>query len=158
MGDANNLTAAVTSRLIDQTTGIERFRTTLGNLAYFQGRQVTPAGPPPDTYAQSFSNLIGDVYGSITDSWFVYTAGQYNPSFNQIERGQVGLQYNNKQNMIFNAAYRYRKDQYTGSCVPSSVGQNFITTNFGCLNLTDVSMRLPISRAGMRSGAGNTRC
>ncbi|MDD1651090.1 MAG: LPS assembly protein LptD [Methylococcaceae bacterium] len=144
VGDANNLTAAFTSRLIDQTTGIERFRSTLGNLAYFEGRQVTPAGPPPDTYAQSFSNLIGDIYGSITDHWSVYTAGQYNPSFNQIERGQVELQYNNKQNMIFNAAYRYRKDQYTGSCAPSFVGQNFITNNFGCLNLTDVSMRLPI--------------
>lgn len=144
VGDANNLTAALTSRLIDQTTGIERFRTTFGNLAYFEGRQVTPAGPPPDTYAQSFSNLIGDIYGSITDHWSVYTAGQYNPSFNQIERGQVELHYNNKQNMLFNAAYRYRKDQYTGNCAPEFVGQNFFTNSNGCLNLTDVSMRLPI--------------
>lgn len=144
VGDANDLTAAVTSRLIDQATGIERVRATVGNLVYFKDRRVTPAGPPPDTYQQSFSNIIGDVYGAITDNWSIYTAGQYNASLNQIERGQVGLQYNNKQNQILNIAYRYRKDQYINYCPPASAGQNFLTNNIGCLNLTDVSMRLPI--------------
>ena len=144
VGDTNNLTAAVTSRLIDSSTGIERVRATLGNLAYFNSRQVTPIGPPPDTYSQSFSNLIGDVYGGITDNWSVYSAGQYNPSLNQIERGQVGLQYNNRQNNILNLTYRYRKDQYTNTCIPANAPQTYYTNNFGCLNLTDVSMRLPI--------------
>jgi LPS-assembly protein len=144
VGDANDLTAAVTSRLIDQATGIERVRATVGNLVYFEDRQVTPVGPPPDTYRQSFSNIIGDLYGAVTENWSVYTAGQYNASFNQIERGQVGIQYNNRQNQILNLAYRYRKDQYINTCAPSSAGQNYFTNNFGCLNLTDVSMRLPI--------------
>lgn len=144
IGDANELTAAVTSRLIDQTTGIERLRATLGNQFYFQRREVTPVGLPPDTYAQTFSNIVGDVYGGITENWSVYTAGQYNPSLNSIERGQVGLQYNNRQNQLLNVAYRYRRNQYTDTCLPNDLGQNYYTNNFGCLNLTDVSMRLPI--------------
>jgi LPS-assembly protein len=144
VGDANDLTAAVTSRLIDHETGIERIRATLGNIAYFSNREVTPAGLAPDTYKQSFSNIVGDLYGAITDNWSVYTAGQYNPSFNQIDRGQVGLQYNNKQNHILNLAYRYRRNQYTNNCAPSWTGQNYYTNSSGCLDLTDVSMRLPI--------------
>ncbi len=152
IGDANDLTAAVTSRLIDQNTGIERLRATIGNLVYFQDRKVTAIGPIIDpktgytfpAYGQSFSNIIADVYGGISDNWSVYTAGQYNPSLNEIERGQVGLQYNNKQNQILNVAYRYRRNQLTDGCVPITSGQSYITNNYGCLNLTDVSMRLPI--------------
>lgn len=144
VGDANNLTAAVTSRLIDQTTGVERVRTTFGNLAYFQGRQVTAAGPPLDTYSQSFSNLIGDIYGSITDNWSIYTAGQYNPSLNVMARGQAGIQYNNKQNQLLNLVYRYRTQQGTDTCPPYDPLNPLLSTFSGCLNMTDVSMRLPI--------------
>lgn len=144
IGDTNSLTAAVTSRLIDHATGLERIRATFGNAAYFQGRQVTGVGEPLPIYAQTFSNLIGDLYGAITDTWSIYTAGEYNPSFNVIQRGQVGLQYNNKQNQILNVAYRYRINQYTYECVPSSASNNYLYNLDGCLNLTDVSMRLPI--------------
>ena len=143
VGDANDLTAAVTSRLIDHETGIERIRATLGNIAYFQDRQVTPAGLAPDTYQQSFSNIIGDFYGAITNDWSLYSAGQYNPSFNQIDRGQIGLQYNNKQNHILNLAYRYRRNQYTNNCTPTT-STSLYTNSSGCLNLTDVSLRLPL--------------
>lgn len=144
VGDANDLTAAVTSRLIDQTTGVERVRATLGNLAYFSNRSVTTIGPAPDTYSQSFSNIIGDLYTAITDDWSVYSAGQYNASLNRIQRGQVGIQYNNRQNQILNVAYRYRTNQNYDTCAPNQSTSSVFTNNDGCLNLTDVSMRLPI--------------
>lgn len=138
IGDTNELTAAMTTRLIDQSSGLERFRATFGNQAYFKDRQVTLAGAPPKTYQQSFSNLIGDVGSAITENWSVYSGGQYNAEFNQIERGQVGLQYNNRKNQILNLAYRYRRNQYfDGGC-------DINNPNNGCLNLTDASFRLPI--------------
>ena len=154
IGDANDLTAAITSRLIDQETGIERIRATVGNIAYFSPRNVTllgsASGNPIVTdvtgtnYDQSFSNIVSDIYTGITESWGLYTAGQYNPVSNRIYRGQFGIQYNNKKNQILNLAYRFRTNQNTGTCPASTAQNTFAAQNDGCLNLTDVSFRLPI--------------
>ena len=137
IGDTNQLTAAIINRMVDSETGQEKLRFTFGNQAYFQDRSVSLWGPPPPIYNQSFSNLIGDIYTTLTDNWSVYMAGQYNVGYSQVSRGQAGLQYNNRQNQILNLVYRYRLNQYNTPCDPSN-------PNNGCLNLTDVSFRLPI--------------
>ena len=138
IGDANDLTLALTTRLIDQQSGLERLRATLGNAAFFQNHEVTLLGPPPASYSEDFSNLIGDVYAGITEHWSLHTGGQYNPSRGQVDRGLVALQYNNQKNEILNLAYRYRRNQYTLKCLKGDPDN-------GCLDLTDVSLRLPIA-------------
>lgn len=147
MGDTNSLTAAVTTRFIDGEKGYDRFRATIGNIAYFDSRKVTTIGVTPNTYSQSFSNLVADVYGGLTEDWSLYTAGQYNASQNVLARGQVGLTYNNRQNQILNLIYRYRLNQTTNEeCVTSqnSIYYGPLSSFNDCLNLTDVSFRLPL--------------
>ncbi|HAZ41249.1 MAG TPA: LPS-assembly protein LptD [Methylococcaceae bacterium] len=146
IGDTNQMTAALTSRIIDGEKGYDRFRATIGNIAYFDNRQVTTIGTTPSTYAQSFSNLVGDVYAGITEDWSIYNAGQYNASQNVISRGQVGLTYNNRQNQILNMIYRYRLNQNTNTGCPTNAttSYSYLSTFSECLNLTDVSFRLPL--------------
>jgi LPS-assembly protein len=146
IGDTNQVTAAVTSRIIDAERGFDRLRATFGNIAYFDNRQVTTIGTVPTTYSQSFSNLVADLYTGITEDWSFYTAGQYNASQSVFSRGQVGLTYNNRQNQILNLVYRYRQNQATNGGCPTTntVDYNYLTTFSQCLNLTDVSFRLPV--------------
>ncbi len=41
VGDANQLTAALTTRLVDAKTGREKLKLSVGQIAYFQDRKVT---------------------------------------------------------------------------------------------------------------------
>ncbi|CAL1240593.1 LPS-assembly protein LptD [Candidatus Methylocalor cossyra] len=143
VGDANQLSLAMTTRLIDQASGRERLRASLGNALYFQDRQVTLIGPPLPSQLQSTSNLISEIYANLTDDWSLHIGGQYSPERSQIDRGLVSLQYNNRQNQLLNVAYRYRRDQYTLTCVKNATSLSLVTT--GCLDLADVSFRLPIA-------------
>jgi LPS-assembly protein len=49
VGDANQLTLAVTSRFIDNESGVERARLELGQIIYFEDREVTLPGGQPET-------------------------------------------------------------------------------------------------------------
>lgn len=146
VGDTNSITAAVTSRVIDAEKGFDRLRATIGNIAYFDNRQVTTIGAVPTSYSQGFSNLVGDIYTGITEDWSFYTAGQYNASQNVFARGQVGLTYNNRMNQILNLVYRYRLNQTTNTGCPTvnTPNYNYLATFSDCLDLTDVSFRLPL--------------
>lgn len=146
VGDTNQVTVALTSRVLEEAKGMERLRGSLGSVFYFRDRLVTLDNvgyspnynpTPQSTQLQSTSNLIGDVGLGITEAWKFHTGGQWNPAKNQIERGIVALQYNDNNNRLFNLAYRYRVNQTTLDCVKGQVYN-------GCLNLTDVSMRLPV--------------
>ncbi|MGX2038817.1 LPS-assembly protein LptD [Methylocaldum sp. MU1018] len=129
LGDANQVTLALTSRLIDQASGLERFRASVGEIFYFEDRNVNLTNTPATTTDQS--NLVAEVYSSLTDTWSFHTGGQWNPSRGRIDRGQVALQYNDRQNHLFNLAYRFRRNQ----------NQYMDTVS---LDLTDASFRLPI--------------
>jgi LPS-assembly protein len=48
MGDANQLTAAVTTRVIDGASGRERLRASIGQIQYFEDRRVTLTPERPD--------------------------------------------------------------------------------------------------------------
>lgn len=127
----------MTSRLIDQSTGLERLRGSVGNAFYFNDRQVTLSGSPTSDMLVGNSNIIGDVYAGITQDWSVRGGGQWNDNLHRVDRAIVSLQYNNRQNQLFNAAYRFRRNQSNLDCLNTD-------PNIGCLDLTDVSFRLPV--------------
>jgi len=138
LGDTNQVTLAMTSRLSDLASGRDRFRATIGEIFYFQGRRVTlPISNVGTLYypdqATTFSNLIGDMSAAITDRWWVDVGGQYNPYDNQFERRQISLRYDARNNDLLNLTYLYLNQ-------PSN--QDFR------VNLLDGSMRLPIPFLG----------
>ncbi len=111
--DANQLTGALTTRLVDAKSGKERLKLSVGQIAYFQNREVTLPGYPLET--NRFSNLVTELNAGLTDHVSLSTGTQWDPYLNEIVRHTSGLHYLNKPeaNMpseIFNVGYRYRKN------------------------------------------------
>jgi LPS-assembly protein len=114
--DANQLSAAVTSRLIDPVSGQERLRLNLGGIAYFRDRQVTApivvngVLTPTPVETNSFSNLVAEMGSEINRHVSVETGIQWNPHENDVERGKAVLHLTNQPNELFNIGYLYRKN------------------------------------------------
>ncbi len=130
VGDTNQITAALTSRFIDQDSGLERLKLSLGEIFYFSNRNVQLNSTiAPDT--STVSNIVGEVSSSLTDAWSFKSTGQWNPDTNRIGRGQVGIFYNNRRNDVFSVSYRYLGD-------PNDVSQVKV-------NLADIGFRIPFA-------------
>ncbi|MGI9211962.1 MAG: LPS-assembly protein LptD, partial [Methylococcaceae bacterium] len=125
--DANQVTTALTSRFIDESTGLERLRTSIGKIFYFQNPRVSLSETIPP--AQVKENIITDVYSRLSQNWAFRSSGQWNTGRDRIDRGQLALQFDDRKNNLLNLAYRFRRNQ----------NQN--TTS---LDLTDVSFRIPV--------------
>jgi LPS-assembly protein len=138
LSDANNITPALTTRLISQNTGLERLKLSAGKVFYLTDPTVVlvPNGPQV-TYK---NNIVGEASSMFSEHWSLRGTGQWNPSYNRLDRGQAILQYNNFNNNLLNISYRYRRDPYEGSVPPYPSNPN----NPRTINQTDISTRLPI--------------
>ncbi len=108
MQDANQITTAITSRLIDEKTGKERMKLSLGEIFYFQNRTVTLPNYPIETH--SLSNIIGELSARINDHVAIDSGMQWDPYNSEISRGKAILHLTNRPNEIVNLGYRYRKN------------------------------------------------
>jgi LPS-assembly protein len=143
MQDANQITAAMTSRLIDEQTGKERAKFSLGNIVYFQDRTVTmpiinsstgeKIGDAPIETSR-FSNIIGELSTRINDHVAIDSGLQWNPHDSDIARGKAILHLTNQPNEILNVGYRYRKN--TIPDLPQAISTG--------ISQSDVSFSYPI--------------
>lgn len=115
--DANQITAAVTSKLIDSKTGLERLKLSLGQIFYFQDREVTaPVVRIRRGFLESrketstFSPLVAELGGQFNQHLSVETGLQWNPEINDIVRGKAVLHFVNEPGEIINVGYTYRKN------------------------------------------------
>jgi LPS-assembly protein len=106
IGDANQVTLALSSRLISPTTGDEYLRASLGQIIYFEDRKVTlNAGPVEDSRE---SDLIGELSGNWND-WSLTTSVQWNTETHSSERENFLLHYQSDKQHIFNLGLRTDK-------------------------------------------------
>jgi len=108
INDADQLTGAVTSRLIDPRTGNERMRFVVAQRYYFSDQLVTLDSPPRD--ANRTDVLLG-AGGTITAAWRFDTLFQYGTVDNQFERSNLAVQYRPERGKVVNAAYRFTREQ-----------------------------------------------
>jgi len=119
IADANQLTLAVTSRLLDHATGEEYLRATLGQLYYFKDQEVTmPAVlsqglilPAEVPRTGRKADILAELTGKVMDKTYADFAWQYNPKDKVTERLTVGGRYRPEIGKIINASYRYARDQ-----------------------------------------------
>ena len=107
IGDANQLTLALTSRFLDRDTGAERLRLAIGQRYYFEQQRVTLNEPVRSANSSDF--LLG-AEGRITDAWQMSSLVQYNFDAGQIERFNAGMRYTPGAGRVLNATYRYTRD------------------------------------------------
>ena len=108
IGDANQLTLALTSRLLDQEDGIERLRVSLGQIRHFEDRRVNLT---PGTVTGNRSDLVGEVVAWLTGNWHVNSTVQWNPQRDETTRSNYFLQYQPKPDRILNLGQRFIRNE-----------------------------------------------
>lgn len=106
VNDANQLTAAVTSRFIEDESGVERLRAAIGQRYYFAKQRVTLGNPARDGNA---SDILAALSGQLSRKWSVDMAWQYSPDGNRSEKLTVGTRYHPAPGKTLSLAYRSRE-------------------------------------------------
>jgi LPS-assembly protein len=109
ISDANQATVMLTSRLLDPLTGAETIRAAFGQRFYFSTQHVGLPGEVLRSDRQT--DFLGSFSGRILPKTYVDVGLQYNPRLNQMERINVGGRYQPEAGKVFNAGYRYTRDQ-----------------------------------------------
>jgi LPS-assembly protein len=107
ISDANQLTSAVTTRFIADSTGAEYVRLALGQRFYFSDQKVTLPGEIPRE--GRIADWLGQISGRMTKDTWLDTAYQYNPREHRSERGVASLRYQPQAAKVLSASYRYQR-------------------------------------------------
>lgn len=111
INDANQLTAALTSRLLDANTGVERFKAMVGQRYYFKPQRVAITGET--TRADDFSNLVAAATGLVLPKTYADAAWEYNYRAGVTERFSIGSRFQPDLGKVLSASYRYASDPLT---------------------------------------------
>lgn len=106
-GDANQLSYALTSRLIRGSDGFELLEADLGQIRYFRDRRVQLPGVAPQT--GRFSDLVGELTLNLNDRWSANYGQQWDPQARRTDLASVGLQYHPAYHQVVNLSYRYNR-------------------------------------------------
>lgn len=141
ISDANQLTAAVTSRLIEEN-GLERLRATVGQRYYFADPRVdlTSTSTTASTTTSSGSlgsksDLLLALGGQITREFSTDNSVQYSETLRQMVRSNFGIRWQPAPKRVLNLQYRLDRtyvNPYTGVLDP--------------LKQVDVSGQWPLSQ------------
>jgi len=109
IGDANQVTAAVVSRFIEES-GAERLRLAFGQRFYFHDQRVQLTDTTTVTSGRSDLLLAGA--GRISETWGVDSAVQYNQGESRVVSSNFNVQYQPGPKKVFNAGYRFLRDSF----------------------------------------------
>lgn len=109
LGDANQLTAALTSRLLDAESGRERLRTSIGQIQYFTNRRVGLYADAPVETADN-SGLIAQANLNLSSRWSVQGGLQMEPDNRDLLRSAVSLRYYANPRQLVNFSYLLDRD------------------------------------------------
>jgi LPS-assembly protein len=133
IGDANQVTLAATTRLIESATGLERFRGAVGQVYYFKAPRVTLTGESASD--AKHSDLVAVASSQMAPSVSMDVGLQYTPNLQRSQRFVASTQYAPDLGKIINAAYRYTRGDLNNPD-PSLRG----------IHQVDVSTQWPITR------------
>lgn len=107
INDANEVTLAVSSRLINSANGSERLRFSAGQRIRFDERRVVLTSPQ---VTRAGSDFIAELSGSLTDHIKTDAGVQLNQNRLFVEKVRTGISYNPAPGKIVNAGYRFTRD------------------------------------------------
>ncbi len=107
IGDANQVSAAVTSRLLDTSSGQQFLSATLGQTYYFQQPSVQI---PLEATSGLRSDAVAEVALTAYKNWSVNLGEQWDPQTRLSDRTIVELQFKPAPDAVVNLAYRFQRD------------------------------------------------
>ena len=106
--NANDLTAALTTRLIRSDSGDQLLSASIGQIHYFDTQRVQLPGHPELDY--SGSDYVGELDLRLNDRWALRWDQQYNPNTHRTDLSAIGLEHRFGAEGIFNVSYRFRRN------------------------------------------------
>jgi len=109
INNANQLSLAVTSRMIDAKTGEQRLAVTVGQRFYFTDQKV--GLPGRDLRTGNTSDFVAAATARLANKWNLDTAWQYNTDTSETVKANLGARYNPEPGKVLNLSYRYTLDR-----------------------------------------------
>jgi LPS-assembly protein len=116
ISDAQQLTAAVTTRFIENATGIERLRAAVGQRYYYRPQRVSLGSAAPSDalgltgqQTGSRSDLLAAVSGQISERWFLDSGFQYSTSQSTFRKSNIAARFVDGGRLV-NLSYRFTRD------------------------------------------------
>ncbi len=108
IGDTDQVSVGVTSRILNADSGKELVTATIGQTRYLNDRRVTlPGGTPATTES---SDYVAEVRFLLYEHLNFDFGHQWGTSENGTTQSEARLQYRPAANKILNLAYRFRRD------------------------------------------------
>lgn len=113
IADANQLTGAITSRLLNPETGAEIGKVAFGQRYYFADQSVTLPGAV--ARKGHLADYLGAASLQVDRSLYLDGGFQYNPRDSYFEKFNVGSRWQPEIGKLLNVGYRYRKEDLANS-------------------------------------------
>ena len=107
IGDANQVTVGLTSRLLDPHSGVERLRLALGQRFSLTTPRVTLGTPAATT---NRSDILLAASGRLTRTLSLNSLFQYNPTLSQSEMFNASAHYQPEVGKVLNLGYRFTRN------------------------------------------------
>ncbi|HSI25050.1 MAG TPA: LPS assembly protein LptD, partial [Methylotenera sp.] len=105
INNANQLSLAFTTRMIDQDSGAERIAATIGQRYYFDDQNVTLPGSIASK--DNSSDIIAALTARLSNKWNLDAFWQYNTDEAGMVRSNILARYNPEPGKLLNVGYRY---------------------------------------------------
>lgn len=123
--DANQLTLALTTRLVNSDTGRETLSASIGQIRYLEDSRVGLA-PTSPVIPEGKSAWIADAQYEINDRWSVGGTYHWNPATRQEDLASARARYLIGDDGVVNLAYRYRRSAGNGDDLLEQVDFSFL--------------------------------
>jgi LPS-assembly protein len=118
MGDANQVSAGITTRLLNALDGRQYLTATFGQEYYFTNPRVTLPGELPRTDGRS--DLVAQLALTAFQHWSADAGVQWDPQSSEMQRALVEVQYHPAPDRIVNVGYRFERGIYEEAALVSA--------------------------------------
>lgn len=132
VGDANQVTLALTSRLLDTDGGVERLAASIGQVRYIDDPRVTLPGQAPPS--ADGSDLVGELSGRPRDDLELAATVQWSADQEREEQLTTRAEYRPSADSRLYLSYRFMRDD------------PFLAGSADHLRQTDVALFWPLAR------------
>lgn len=108
VGDTNQVTLGLTSRMLEANTGREWMRASIGQIFFLQDREINLN--PDEVLTENESDFLAELDAEITPEWSVYGYMQWDRQENNVREGKADLYFRGGPRKFVSVGYRYSRD------------------------------------------------
>ncbi|USF87461.1 LPS-assembly protein LptD [Candidatus Endoriftia persephonae] len=110
VGDANQLSLGLSSQLLEQRSGRQRLRASIGQIFYFHDREVQL--PDVTSETNSESAIVGELSAQLSNQWSSSATLRWDSNLEdgRFDRARAAIHYKDREQHLFNLGYNYQRD------------------------------------------------